>query len=470
MERSFGPLVAHQGSDFIDDRRNTVRRNARRRTAGNIRRSHQSAHPKPGCHDEKGAHRSSHGTRLVYRRVTQTARQAGRGAGGGDPVQLRPVSRHRITSSGIGVVLLFLLWASSPLAQAPANVVARPIDPRGVALPSEAQSAGETRFAFIAYGDTRGPADGLLLQAGHQDVVDGMLAAIPEQAKAGFPVRFVVQSGDAVVSGQNADQWDISFTPLIERLVRDGQVPYFFAVGNHDVGILPMHSPPREAGFRNTASAMSRLWPPEGSPRRLNGYPTFAFGYGRYFFVALDSNIAADTTQFNWVKSQLESLDRQRYRHVVAFFHHPPLTTGPHGGPLVEPQSQSIRQLYLPLFRRHHVRMTITGHDHFFDHFIERYREATGPSYRIDHIVSGGGGAPIYTYRGEQDPGVYAQTAAPTRTEIEHHVRPSAVEADNPHHFVIFEVDGDRIWLRVVPTVAAPFGPLPTRIELADRE
>jgi hypothetical protein len=377
------------------------------------------------------------------------------------------VLRRRVPTFIATIAALLMLWGTHPAAQPP-NRAARPIDPGGVKLPSESESANETKFSFIAYGDTRGAADGLRIQAAHRDVVERILTAIPDEAQAGFPVRFVIQSGDAVVAGRYADQWDVSFTPLIERLIHDGQVPYFFAVGNHDVGGMPLHSPERDAGLRNASAAMARLWPADGSPRRLNGYPTFAFGYGRYFFIALDSNIADDVTQFNWVKAQLESLDRQRYPHVVALFHHPPLTTGPHGGPLVEPQSQSIRRLYLPLFRTDRVQMTITGHDHLFDHFIEHYDDASGARQRMDHIVSGGGGAPIYSYRGEQDVRRYAQAAIPTHVEIDHPVRPGVSEADNPHHFLLFEVDGDRVWLQVVTTVAAPFLPQPTKIELAD--
>mgnify|MGYP001112029962 CR=1 FL=1 len=52
--------------------------------------------------------------------------------------------------------------------------------------------------------------------------------------------------------------------------------------------------------------------------------------------------------------------------------------------------------------------------------------------------------------------------------QVEHPIRPGVVEADNPHHFVIFEVDADRLWLQVVTTVAAPFLPQPTKIELSD--
>lgn len=381
--------------------------------------------------------------------------------------------RMRLGPAAFSLICLggLVLLAAAPAAQQPqsSTVVVRAIDPAGVALASESASANETKFSFIAYGDTRGPADGVILQPSHRDVVERVLAIIPTERRAGFPVRFVVQSGDAVVNGRFGEQWNVSFTPLIERLVHEGQVPYFFAVGNHDVGTMPVGTQERNEGLRNATAAMAKLWPAEGSSRRLAGYPTFAFGYGRFYFIALDSDIASDPVQLAWVKAQLDGLDRQRYPHVVAVFHHPLLTTGPHGGPLVERPAQEMRRLYLPLFRAHHVRLTLTGHDHLFDHFIEHYDDATG-THRMDHIVSGGGGAPIYSYRGEQDLAAYAAAAAPQRVRIEHAVRPGAHEADNPHHFVVIEVDGDRLRVQPIATVAAPFLPYgQPKMELSDR-
>ena len=79
---------------------------------------------------------------------------------------------------------------------------------------------------------------------------------------------------------------------------------------------MPPGDPQRALGLHNTLTAMSKLIPPEGSPRRLSGYPTYAFGYGNAFFIALDSNIASDAIQFAWVADQLEHLDRARFRHV----------------------------------------------------------------------------------------------------------------------------------------------------------
>jgi hypothetical protein len=67
-------------------------------------------------------------------------------------------------------------------------------------LPPEADSAGVTRFAFLAYGDTRGQVDGQELQSEHAAVVEQMLGAIRTGPLRGFPVRFVVQSGDTVTA------------------------------------------------------------------------------------------------------------------------------------------------------------------------------------------------------------------------------------------------------------------------------
>ena len=342
-------------------------------------------------------------------------------------------------------------------------VPAVPIDPGGVALPPEAESARETRFAFIAYGDTRGQADGFALQIEHGKVVDRMIGEIKARALSEFPVRFVVQSGDGVNAGSVVEQWNVSYNPLIEKLLGQTGVPYFLVPGNHDVTGRAVDDPQRQPGLKNTLSVMSKIYPPEGSPRRLNGYPTFAFGYGNVFVLCLDSNISGDQTQLDWTARQLESLDRSRYRHVVAVFHHPVFSSGPHGGPIVETQTEAFRQLYMPLFRKHRVRMIVAGHDHLLDHFVERYSDAAG-DHRMDQIVTGGGGAPIYTYRSEPDLEEYLAAGARDKVSVEHIMRPGRDEADNPHHFVIVRVDGERLSLEAITTAATEYLPYGSKI------
>jgi hypothetical protein len=351
----------------------------------------------------------------------------------------------------------------------------RPIEPPAAPLPAEAVTAGVKRFSFIAYGDTRSSSDpsvagdGQVLQAQHAALVDAMIARIASLATTPYPVRFVLQSGDAVLQGQNAAMWNVSFSPLIERLTRRARVPYFFAVGNHDVAGQVPGDQGRALGLHNTLTAMSKLIPPEGSARRLGGYPTYAFGFGNLFAIALDSNIAADPVQFAWVANELQHLDRARFIHVIAFFHHPPFSSGPHGGPTLEPQSAALRDLYLPLFRKYHVRMTIAGHDHLFDHWIERY-VAGGIRFRRDDIVTGGGGAPSYVYTGEPDLKGYLAAGAADKVRVEHLAKPGPTIEENPHHFVLVRVDGDRLSLEVLGTGENTYSPYDgrARIDLVD--
>ncbi|HEY7187378.1 MAG TPA: metallophosphoesterase [Vicinamibacterales bacterium] len=348
----------------------------------------------------------------------------------------------------------------------------RPIAPPSAPLPPESATADVSRFAFIVYGDHRCDCSADAAnenQTAHAQVVEALLARVKSRALTGRPIRFVVSSGDATFRGQNAERWNNVFTPIVERITQGANLPYFFAPGNHDVTGMPPGDPGRSLGLHNTLTAFAHLIPPEGSPRRLNGYPTFAFGFGNAFFIALDSNIASDTIQLAWVADQLDHLDRRRYRHVFAQFHHPFFSSGPHSGvqatdPVtghrgpdrVEPATLAMRTLYAPLFRRYHVRMTFAGHEHLFEHFVERYSDG-GRMYRRDDLVSGGGGAPIYVYAGEPDTTAYLAGAG-ADVRVEHLARPGSRTADNPHHFLVVDVDGDRLALEVV-SVGAPLAP-----------
>lgn len=327
--------------------------------------------------------------------------------------------------------------------------VASSLAPRNP-LPTESATVGMRKFSFIAYGDTRGRHDGVELQAEHTLVIESMVATIKKSMTGADPIKFVLQSGDAVQDGSKPLQWTVSYIPLINRLTQDAGVPYFLSVGNHDVGnATDLTDPRRVEGLRNALAANAKLIPPEGSPRRLNGYPTFAFGYGNTFFVAFDSDIPDDSTQFAWVKAQLEGLDRTRYVNIALFFHHPPFSSGPHGGAKLERQAASIRARWMPLLRKHHVRLLLTGHEHLFEHWVERYTDASG-SHRIDEIVSGGGGAPLYAYTGEPDLREYLASASADKVTLEHLARPSIDPGANPFHYVVVHVDGDKLSLEVV--------------------
>jgi len=318
-------------------------------------------------------------------------------------------------------------------------------------LPAEQASADVSRFSFIVYGDTRGRRDGVDPQYEHSLIVDAMLRTIARSRSGPEPVRFVLQSGDAVVNGRNAAEWNVSFVGLVNRLTTEGGVPYFLAPGNHDVTSSDdLASPGRAEGLRNYLAAMAQLIPPDGATRRLSGYPTYAFGFGNTFVLAIDSNIADDSVQFAWARGQLEGLDRRRYTHIAAFFHHPPFSSGPHGGSRVERPTQQVRDRWMPLFRAHGVDLVFTGHEHLFEHWVERWKGNDGRWRRMDQVVTGGGGAPLYPYMGEPDLSAYLRAGIADSVRVQHLVKPGVWNGDNAYHFLVVHVDGARVWQEVV--------------------
>jgi Calcineurin-like phosphoesterase len=325
-----------------------------------------------------------------------------------------------------------------------------PITAPAEPLPDENASRAVAKYSFIAYGDTRGRRDGVALQYEHSLIVDSMLRQIKQLQHTEYPVRFVLQSGDAVQHGQNAKEWNVSFTPLIDRLTTEGGVSYFLAPGNHDVSrATTVDAPERKEPLKNYLDAVSALIPPDGSPHRLAGYPVFSFGYGNTFVIGFDANIAGDQTQFVWVKSQLEGVDQRRYVNVIVFCHQAPFSSGPHGGPEVEPATVELRNKYMPLFRAHHVPAVFSGHEHLFEHWVEHYTDASG-RHRMDLIVSGGGGAPIYTYTGEPKLEEYLKANETSKVELKHLVKPSVDAGLNPYHYLLVRVDGENLDMQVI--------------------
>ena len=311
-----------------------------------------------------------------------------------------------------------------------------------IPLADETGSRNVTKFSFIVYGDTRGRRDGTAIQYEHSLVIDEMLSQIKQLKSTEYPVKFVLQSGDAVLDGRDAHQWNVSFVPLIDRLTTEGGVPYFLTPGNHEATNT-------DIGLRNYFDAVSALIPPNGSPRRLQGATSYSFGYGNTFVIALDANIVEDENQYQWIKSQLEGLDRKRYINVVAFCHQAPFSSGPHGGAHVEKATTDLRARYMPLFQTHHVRAVFSGHEHLFEHWVEHYADATG-THRMDLVVSGGGGAPIYSYSGEPDLRDYLKANEASKVRLEHLVKPGNQDSPTPYHFVVVHVDGEKLDLDVI--------------------
>lgn len=227
-------------------------------------------------------------------------------------------------------------------------------------------------------------------------------------------------------------------------------------------------APERQGGLRNFLDAVQALIPPDGSKRRLAGYPTYSFGYGNTFVIGFDTVIANDDKQYLWIKDQLEGLDRKRYLNVFVFCHHPLFSSGPHSV-FPEVPTLALRSLYMPLFHAHHVRAVLAGHEHLYEHWAEHFTDNSG-LHRMEFIVSGGGGAPLYAYQGEPNLTDYLKANQGIKVQLQHLVKPGPEGTLSPYHFVVIHVDGERISLEVFGVGGgAGFHPYPGKqVELQD--
>lgn len=149
------------------------------------------------------------------------------------------------------------------------------------------------------------------------------------------------------------------------------------------------------------------------------------------------------------MKGQLEGLDATRYVNIIVFCHQAPFSSGPHGVPKVEEPTVALRGMYMPLFQAHHVRVVFSGHEHLFEHWVEHYADASG-THRMDLVVSGGGGAPLYGYSGEPNLDDYLKANAASKATLQHLVKPGVERGSTPFHYLIVRVDGEKLDMQVV--------------------
>ncbi len=196
---------------------------------------------------------------------------------------------------------------------------------------------------IVVYGDTRT----------NHDIHRKVVATIAKSD----PVA-VFHTGDLVNDGRVASQWD-TFNVITAGL-RDS-TPFYPAIGNHEYN--------SQLYYDNFELPGNERW--------------YSVTIDGILFIILDSN--ADTQdgseQYTWLEGQLENIGNTT-DYVIALFHHPPYSTGPH-----TEDEKGLRSTFVPLFEQYGVDIAFTGHDHCYERTLHN---------GIYYIVSGGGGAPLY--------------------------------------------------------------------------
>ncbi len=115
----------------------------------------------------------------------------------------------------------------------------------------------------------------------------------------------------------------------------------------------------------------------------------YSFEYKDILFVALDTNDPLEENlnkMFPWLESTLAD-SSSKWR--IVYFHHPPYSTGMHGG------DKKVQEKIVPILEKNNVDFVFSGHDHNYQRTCS-IKSNTCQDNGVFYIVSGGGGAPLY--------------------------------------------------------------------------
>ena len=184
----------------------------------------------------------------------------------------------------------------------------------------------------------------------------------------------VFTAGDNAYEDGTATQFADCYQPTWGAF-RDRTRP---SPGNHDYHV------PSAAGYFGYFGSRA------GNPSR--GY--YAYNLGDWRIYALNSNCSQiggcgwDSPQTHWLRSDLAA---HPHRCVLAYWHHPLFSSGPHGD-----QSQ-VRPLWRALYRAR-AEVVINGHDHLYERFRRQSPSGEATSAGIQEFVVGTGGRGHYAF------------------------------------------------------------------------
>jgi hypothetical protein len=206
---------------------------------------------------------------------------------------------------------------------------------------------------FLVFGDNRST------HLHHRAVIEAM---VPRAC------HFLVNTGDLVNRGNLLEDWNVFFA--VERPLLASTLS-FHVVGNHD----------RIGGSTELFEAFLVQPSSPHAPER-----DYTVDLGCVRLVVLDNAVTSSDAKVQraWLEKVLvEGESLTHIRHVVVAVHQGVHSNGPHG-----PSASLLAAGLDDVMRAHGVALVVAGHDHGYER---------GVVDGLRYMVSGGGGAPVYT-------------------------------------------------------------------------
>ena len=290
-----------------------------------------------------------------------------------------PVSVTRFGSEQTGLNSAFYLYQAAFTGLKPGvsysyQAQANGIPVTGSGCTQRFRTPDESPFQFLHFADS---GEGNTCQS---DLARQMAAENADLVLANGDLAYDLATFESV-----EDNYFSVYRDMMSR------TPFFATLGNHEYN--SDYARPALAG---------RALPSDGIPAPDRGR-YYSFDWGNTHFIALDSNdtlaaaIHGDNGMLDWLERDLKATS-QFWR--IAFFHHPPYSTGKHRD---EPEAGQVRQAIVPILERYGVQLVLNGHEHTYQRTYPLLGgEVSADAAAITYVTSGGGGAQALYYPGDE--------------------------------------------------------------------
>lgn len=234
---------------------------------------------------------------------------------------------------------------------------------------------------FVVFGDS---GQGTVAQGNIADVIR---AANPD---------IVLHSGDVIYGGFRDPNVDTRFFNYYQRHMKN--TPYYLSIGNHDLNCCAGDGTPDwnpTNWVLNTTNYQEAFYLPTNSATGTEHF--YSFDHGDAHFVALYNPyyynyvFTNGSDQYLWLTNDLA---RSTKPWKFLFFHLPIADSGRYF--LNDNDNNSVldrvelMDLLSPLADRYGVNLVFSGHEHNYERFA--------PTNNLHYLVTGGGGASLYSF------------------------------------------------------------------------